>query len=113
MIRVREQNTAQASAPAPPEIVRQEPPVEDLFAAMSNERMRVRMDAARTLGGLNNPAVSRRLAQMAINNINRREALVALLSSSDPVARQFLAAAQQDLELAPSVRALVPRYSVE
>ena len=83
-----------------------EPPVDELFAAMSSSKVSVRLSAARTLGEMNDPAVSHRLAQMALENVSRREALVALMASSDTVARTFLAYAERDLTLAATMRAL-------
>ncbi len=87
--------------------------VDELFAEMSNPRMSVRLTAARALGSRNDPEISSRLVKMAIGNLNRREALVALLSSSDLVARQFLAYAQENVELAASVRALSAKYAMQ
>jgi hypothetical protein len=84
--------------------------VDKLFEAMRSSRVATRQTAARVLGSLNNPGVSQRLAQMAMESAGRREALIGLLSSSDPVARRFLAFAEQNSELAPSVRALALRF---
>jgi hypothetical protein len=81
--------------------------IDKLFAALESNRVPTRQTAARVLGSLNNPNVSQRLAQMALESPGRREALIGLLSSSDPVARKFLAGAQHDAQLAPSIRALV------
>ena len=64
-------------------------------------------DGGAVLGSLNNPNVSQRLAQMALEIPGRREALIGLLSSSDPVARKFLAGARHDAQLAPSIRRIV------
>ena len=84
--------------------------IDKLFEALRSSRVATRQTAARVLGALNNPSVSQRLAQMALESPGRREALIGLLSSSDPVARRFLAFAEHDSELAPSVRALAPRF---
>ena len=84
--------------------------IDKLFDAMQSSRVATRQTAARVLGSLNNPGVSQRLAQMALESTGRREALIGLLSSSDPVARKFLASAQHDSELAPSIRALAVRF---
>jgi len=95
----RRETPAEASA-------EEKPPVDELFAAMSGPKVSVRLSAARTLGEMNDPAVSRRLAQMALENVSRREAVVALLASSDFVARNFLAYAERDAALAATVRAV-------
>jgi hypothetical protein len=83
-----------------------DPAVERLFAAMYSSRIDTRLAAASQLGEMNNPHVSKRLAEMALEGSVRREALIALLQSSDKVANQFLAYAQRDALLAPSLRAL-------
>ena len=80
------------------------PPVDELFSQLSNSRVAIRHRAARVLGALNDEAVSERLARMALGAVGRREALLALLASSDPVARQFLTYAQSRSDLGPSVR---------
>ena len=84
--------------------------IDRLFEALRSSRVATRQTAARVLGALNNPNISQRLAQMALESTGRREALIGLLSSSDPVARKFLASAQHDSELAPSIRALAVRF---
>jgi len=86
-----------------------QPPVDELFAAMSNPRVSIRLSAARTLGEMNHPEISRRLARMAMENVNRREALAGLLASSDDVAQRFLAYAQRDLTLVATMRALAAK----
>jgi hypothetical protein len=80
--------------------------LEEKFSAMYSPRVAARLLAAVDLGSLNNPWVSKRLVQMVFEGQVRRESLIALLHSSDPVARDFLARAQNDLTLAPSLRAL-------
>jgi hypothetical protein len=84
--------------------------IDKIFEAMQSSRVAIRQTAARVLGALNNPIVSQRLAQMAKASSGRREALIGLLSSSDPVARKFLSDAKHDIELAPSIRALAVRF---
>lgn len=88
----------------------EQPPVNELFAALRSSRVATRVAAARVLGALNDPKISNRLAEMVRSGDGRREALVALLSSSDPQAKAFLARAEDDLALAPSVRALSSRF---
>lgn len=81
-------------------------PIDELFATMQHPRVPMRVAAARVLGTLSDPAISRRLAEMAMNPATRREALLGLTHSSDFVAKQFLVYAQHDLSLSASVRAI-------
>jgi hypothetical protein len=81
--------------------------IDKLFEALQSRRVATRQTAAQVLGALNRPQVSQRLAQMAMGSLGRHEALIGLLSSSDPVARKFVADAQHDSEIGPSLRALV------
>jgi molybdopterin-guanine dinucleotide biosynthesis protein A len=81
--------------------------IDKLFEALQCRRVATRQTAAQVLGALNRPQVSQRLAQMAMESPGRREALIGLLSSSDPVARKFVADAQHNSEIGPSLRALV------
>jgi rRNA processing protein Krr1/Pno1 len=61
------------------------------------------MAAARVLGGLNEPEVSRRLIEMVLRGAYRQEALVALLSSSEDSARRFLENAEREVSLAATL----------
>jgi hypothetical protein len=81
-------------------------PIEELFATMQHPRVPMRSAAARVLGTLSDPAISKRLAELAMNPATRREALIGLMCSSDVVAKQFLVYAQHDLSLSASVRAI-------
>jgi hypothetical protein len=54
------------------------------------------MAAARVLGRLDQPVVSRQLIAMVVRGMYRQEAMIALLSSSETTARQFLAAVARD-----------------
>lgn len=81
-------------------------PIEGLFAALGSSDADERLAAARALAVRNDPAVSRRLARIVLNNNARREALVALLMSRDEVASEFLTYARTDLRLWPSVQAV-------
>jgi len=54
------------------------------------------MAAATVLGRLDQPAVSRNLIAMVRRGMYRQEAMIALLSSSETTARQFLADAERD-----------------
>jgi hypothetical protein len=85
------------------------PPVEELMAAMSDSRVATRLAAAQALSALGDPAISERLARMAVANYSRREALAALLMSTDSVATQFIEFARHDANLAPTVLALGSR----
>jgi hypothetical protein len=87
-------------------------PVDELFAALTNPRVATRVAAAEVLGAVDDPNVSKRLAKMALANVGRREALLALLASSNPVAREFLAYAYDDSSLGPTVKALSSRFGL-
>jgi HEAT repeat protein len=87
-------------------------PTDALFSVMHSPSIKMRIAAARVLGTLNDPAVSKRLIELALNSSTRSQALVGLMSSSDPVAKQFLAYARQDLSLAAAVRSISHRYSL-
>jgi hypothetical protein len=87
--------------------------IEELFKAMSSTRVAVRLDAAKALAALHDPKVSQRMARMAMQNVNRREALVGLVRSRDPVAREFLQFAESNAELAALVHAVAARFAVQ
>jgi hypothetical protein len=82
-----------------------DPPVEILIGYLSAPRTRHRLAAARVLGQLNDPEVSRQLIELVFHSQVGREALVALSSSQEPSAAQFVARAQLDLSLAATLRA--------
>ncbi|MBX3411523.1 MAG: hypothetical protein KF708_02305 [Pirellulales bacterium] len=92
-------------------VAAENPPIEGLFAALASPDVDERIVAARALAARNDPAVSRRLAQIVMQNNARREALVALLMSKDAVASEFLAYARTDLRLWPSVQAVSAQYA--
>ncbi len=79
------------------------PPVELLFRCLRGPTAGQRTAAALALGRLNRPAVSRRLIAMIERGTYRQEAMIALLSSSEPAARQFLANAERNRMLAASL----------
>ncbi len=81
------------------------PPLDQLFSLLRDQRIRVRMAAARTLGHLNDSVVSQRLAEIVLRDPSPHMALAALASSADPVAVQFLAAARHDIALAGPLHA--------
>jgi hypothetical protein len=87
-------------------------PTDALFSVMHSPSLQMRIAAARVLGTLNDPAVSQRLIELTMNPGTRSQALVGLMSSADPVAKQFLAYARQDLSLAAVVRSIGHRYSL-
>jgi HEAT repeat protein len=72
------------------------PPVEILFSCLRSPAVGQRMAAARVLGRLNQAAVSRELIAMVLRGTYRQEAMIALLSSSEATAQQFLAGAARD-----------------
>jgi hypothetical protein len=73
-----------------------DPPVEVLFQCLHGPLVVRRMAAARVLGRLDQPVVSRQLIAMVVRGMYRQEAMIALLSSSETTARQFLAAVARD-----------------
>ena len=79
------------------------PPVELLFRCLRGPTVGQRTAAALALGRLNQPAVSRQLIAMIERGMYRQEAMIALLSSSEPVARQFLADAERNQMLAATL----------
>jgi hypothetical protein len=88
------------------------PPVDELFSALTNSRrVPVRLAAARVLGAMNDEKVTTRLVQMAVQNVNRREALAALVSSNNPAARKFVAFARGNTELASTLFSVAPRMA--
>ena len=79
--------------------------MELLFAFLEDPREPRRVAAARVLGRLEQPAVSAALISLALRNVQRREALLALLSSAEPQARRFVWQAGQDRSLAGELHA--------
>jgi hypothetical protein len=72
------------------------PPLQTLFQCLRSPQAARRIAAARVLGRLDQPAVSRELIAMVARGTFRQEAMIALLSSSEPTARQFLADAARN-----------------
>jgi hypothetical protein len=83
---------------------------EALFAELSCRDADARVRAARALARQPGGAVTARLARMAEENVNRREALIALASSADPDARAFLRQAAGSPALAGPVRSALIQY---
>jgi hypothetical protein len=81
------------------------PPVEAMFAALSSSSLvSQREAAARVLARIDGPAVTQRLATMAMQNQSRREALSALAMIDTKDAHAFLDRAAQSGPLAGAVR---------
>jgi hypothetical protein len=78
-------------------------PVEKLLESLSGPDRTRRTAAARVLGRLNRPEVSRQLIEMVLRGTSRHEALVALLASPEASARRFLAGAVRDPVLSVSL----------
>jgi hypothetical protein len=72
------------------------PPVALLFRCLRGSKARERTAAALALGCLNRPEVSRELIAMIARGRYRHEAMIALLSSSESTARQFVANAERN-----------------
>ncbi len=83
------------------------PPVELLFRCLRSpraaQRTAERTAAALALGRLNRPEISRRLIAIILRGTDRREAMIALLSSSEPTARQFVADAERNRMLSATL----------
>jgi hypothetical protein len=75
---------------------REDPPVETLLEFLTAPDRGERMAAAQVLGRLDRPEISRRLIEMVRLGAYRQEALLGLLCSSEPSAREFLASAERD-----------------
>lgn len=75
-----------------------------LLAALDHESRTVRYTAAQALGALNRPEVTRRLIDRVASGDRRREALLALASSDEPIAVQFIARAKAHTGLANALR---------
>jgi hypothetical protein len=80
-----------------------DPPIQALLQSLHAPRPDRRLAAARVLGRLNQPAVSCELIAMARRGVHRQEAFIALLSSSEPSAQQFVTAAARDVNLAAAL----------
>jgi hypothetical protein len=70
------------------------PPTQELLAELNHQQVDYRLAAAKALGGICNHEIDRKLMTMVATNNHRREALAALLSCSDPRAKQMLTMAQ-------------------
>ena len=74
----------------------QDPPVQVLLQFLRSPQAGERTAAAVVLGRLNRPEVSQELIAMIARGLYRQEAMIALLSSSDATAREFLADAARN-----------------
>lgn len=79
------------------------PPVELLFRCLRGPTSAQRAAAALALGHLNQAAVSQRLIAMILRGVYRQEAMMALLSSSEPTARQFVVDAERNQVLSATL----------
>jgi hypothetical protein len=78
-------------------------PIEMFFQCLRSPMDSRRTAAARVLGRLDRPEITQQLIAMVNRGTYRREAMVALLSSSEPTARQYLACAERDQMLAATL----------
>lgn len=74
------------------------------FEALAGPDVERRRAAARVLGRLDGPEITRRLVDLALNSACRQEAMLALVASSGDEAASFVATARQDVYLLASVR---------
>jgi hypothetical protein len=79
------------------------PPLEALFQFLRGPQEGRRMAAATVLGRMDNPEISRKLIAMVSRGSYRREAMIALLSSTETTARQYLAGAERDQMLSATL----------
>jgi hypothetical protein len=77
------------------------PPMDLLFAALSDPLEARRIAAARVIGRIDGPATTQRLIAMVESGVNRHEACIALLSSRGPEAVRYVdSVAERDPTLA-------------
>ncbi|HEX4795277.1 MAG TPA: hypothetical protein VH370_15890 [Humisphaera sp.] len=87
------------------------PPVQQLIAALNTSRVTDRLSAARALGHIDGPYTTAQLVSRIQNNVNRREALAALLLSRGNQARIAVAEARQNSALAPILAAVQSEFT--
>ncbi len=83
-----------------------QPAIDELFARLDDPHLDVRLAAARALGRIDGPAVTRRLAAMVERNVNQREALAALITSHGRDAQAIVAQARRRSSLAATIQSL-------
>ncbi|MGH7176314.1 MAG: hypothetical protein ACREJC_02935 [Tepidisphaeraceae bacterium] len=81
-------------------------PVDALLGFFDDGLVQTRLAAARVLGYVDGPDITRRLAEMALRNQNRREALIALSLSRGAEAQEFVRVAELSGPLAPALRSV-------
>jgi hypothetical protein len=91
----------------------QKPPVEQFIELLSDSRVEMRLAAARILGHIDGPDLTHRLASMAQQNENRREAMMALVASRGPEAKQFVREASKAGALAGVTRSILAQPELE
>jgi hypothetical protein len=87
------------------------PLTEALFAELNADSRAVRYAAARALGALNEPEVTRRLIEHVVSGNRRQEALVALAGSREPLAIAFLSQAKENAVLATALQSALVQSS--
>jgi hypothetical protein len=75
-----------------------------LFAELAAPSRAVRYAAARSLGAMNRPEITRRLVDLVVRGERRQEALVALAGSDEPTAAMFVERVQRDAVLAAALQ---------
>jgi hypothetical protein len=70
------------------------PPTQELLVELNHQQVDYRLAAAKALGGICDHKIDQTLMRMVRRNDHRREAIAALLSCSDPRAKQMLSIAQ-------------------
>ena len=82
----------------------EEPPTPQLFQFLTSPKRRTRLMAALALGQIDDDQAVQQLMQMAMALPTRFPAMVALASSENRSAKQFVQLAQYDIQLADTVR---------
>jgi hypothetical protein len=89
------------------------PPVDALLRRLQDPLVARRLAAARALGWIDGPELTKRLADMARQNRSRREAMFALASSRGSEARQFVENAAQGGPLAGVAKSVLIQNELE
>jgi hypothetical protein len=82
------------------------PPVEPLFAQLRHPDVAMRIASAKALARIDGPGVTARLEVMVRQDVNRREAVAALLYCDSPEAVRFLRNARRSPDLAATINAV-------
>jgi hypothetical protein len=82
------------------------PPTEPLFAQLRHPDIRMRLASAKALARIDGPGVTARLEVMVRRDVNRREAVAALLYCDSPEAVRFIRTARRSPDLAATINSV-------